>query len=32
MTTIFLWWFAATLLALGFNYLIMRDSDNDDDS
>ena len=32
MTTLFLWWFGAMLIALGFNYVIMRDSDNDEDT
>ncbi len=32
MITLFLCWISAVLLALGFNYVIMRDTDNDDDT
>jgi hypothetical protein len=30
MTTFFLWWFAASIVAAGVNYVLMQFTDDDD--
>ena len=31
MMTFILWWFVGSIVGVGINYILMRDTDNDDD-
>ena len=31
MMTFILWWFVGSIVGVGINYIIMRDTDNDED-
>ena len=31
MMTFILWWFVGSIIGVGINYILMRDTDNDDD-
>jgi hypothetical protein len=30
MTTFLIWWFIGSIIGVGVNYVLMRDTDNDD--
>jgi len=31
MMTFILWWFVGSIIGVGINYILMRDTDNDED-